>query len=71
MKPEHPRPACPFCGEQQSQAEAIHVWVGREHHLDEDHCRACNQHIVFGFHFGTGKLAEIMTGTIVYAWSKP
>ena len=64
-------PPCPYCGERQSKAEAITIWIGRKHHQDEDHCRACDQQIVFGFRFGSGHMSEIMTGAIVYEWRKP
>ena len=65
------RAPCPFCGERQTVSEATTVWIGRKHHQDEQHCRACDQRIVYGFTLGSGRLEELMTGRARYHWSKP
>lgn len=37
----------------------------------DDHCRACDERIVYGFTLGDGSLSAIATGYPRYHWSKP
>ena len=37
----------------------------------DTHCGYCGERMIWGFTYGTGRLAEMTTGNVCYHWAKP